>query len=217
MFTSVDDIYDFYPNLFEVDDNKVVHNEEDTKFILVLFSNKDTSKIYDENNHNHLLWKGLYEIKKENFDLANSFFELGLTKYNCMFCMYYTEIIKYIIENKKTFNEFHILAMENTITFAKDLKNSKKDIEKWNKENLSSIICQSYQCYAKNNELKKIRELIEMCEILEEKNINLYKYNEYMLLRNKDKMEELENNFIENKQYEIIREMIQVYLNFKKK
>jgi len=26
MFTSVDDIYDFYPNLFEVDDNKVVHN-----------------------------------------------------------------------------------------------------------------------------------------------------------------------------------------------
>ena len=216
MFTSVDDIYDFYPNLFEVDDNKVVHNKEDTKFILALFSNKDTSEIYDENNHNHLLWKGLYEIKKENFDLANSFFKLGLTKYNCMFCMYYTEIIKYIIENKKTFNEFHILAIENTITFAKDLKNSKKDIEKWNKENLSSIICQSYQCYAKNNELKKIRELIEMCEILEEKNINLYKYNEYMLLRNKDKMEELENNFIENKQYEIIREMIQVYLNFKK-
>lgn len=216
MFASVEDIYNFYPRLFKVDDTKVKHNEEDTNFILTLFSNKDTNEIYNENNYTHVLWKGLHEIEKENLESANFFFELGFTKYNCIFCMYYTEIIKHIIENKKTFDEFHILAMESVVTFAKDLKIGEKNIQEWNKDNLSSIICQLYNCYVTNNELKKIRELIETCEILEEKNINLCKYYEYVLLRNKDGMEELEKNTIENKQYEIIPEIIQVYLNFKK-
>jgi hypothetical protein len=221
MFISIYDISLCYSKLFNfLHTNYDYDEEEDINFILKMFNNDNIEEMYDENNSNNILWKGIFLTVKYDIS-ASEYFNLGILKHNCYECVFYKNLLENKMENFENYNEMKINAYIKTFEFIKNNKIINNKIKNKNNKFTKIIFNKILMYYFEKyniEEIDKIINYIENCEDSENfENIkNIYKYSKFMMLRDKDSMIEMENYMISNNKYDIIPAIIDYYVYFGK-